>query len=111
MDKTEGLLAKALSTSSEDEAIACLRMARKRGGTTPKVEAPTPDSIHQLNESVKLVRKENALLREYIRMIESRYNALQQQNSEISTKYHNSLATSLTLLMFFIGFVMITALL
>lgn len=29
---TNQLLAKALSTTSEDEAIACLRMVRKRGG-------------------------------------------------------------------------------
>lgn len=29
--KTDMLIAKALSTTSEDEAIACLRMARKQG--------------------------------------------------------------------------------
>lgn len=35
------LIAKALSTTSEDEAIACLKMARKRGGklTTTETKA------------------------------------------------------------------------
>jgi len=31
MSNNDALIAKALSTSSEDEAIACLRMARKKG--------------------------------------------------------------------------------
>ena len=35
------LLAKALSTASEEEAIACLRMARKRGETVAAVGAST----------------------------------------------------------------------
>jgi hypothetical protein len=33
MSAVNQLLAKAMSTSSEDEAIACLRMARKKGNT------------------------------------------------------------------------------
>lgn len=33
MSTTQQLIAKALSTSSEEEAIACLRMARKKGGS------------------------------------------------------------------------------
>lgn len=33
MSKVNQLLAMAMSTTSEDEAIACLRMARKQGGT------------------------------------------------------------------------------
>lgn len=33
MVDTRQLLAKALSTSSEEEAISCLRMARKKGGS------------------------------------------------------------------------------
>jgi hypothetical protein len=32
MSTTNQLIAKAMSTTSEDEAIACLRMARKKGG-------------------------------------------------------------------------------
>lgn len=34
MSKIDQLLAKAMSTSSEDEAISCLRMARKQGSST-----------------------------------------------------------------------------
>lgn len=33
------ILAKAMSTSSEEEAIACLRMARKRGGQIAQTDA------------------------------------------------------------------------
>jgi hypothetical protein len=41
MSTVDQLLAKAMSTPSEDEAIACLRMARKRG-IQPSVQ-PTHD--------------------------------------------------------------------
>lgn len=41
MSTTQQLLSKAMSTGSEDEAIACLRMARKRGGTID-FNPPTP---------------------------------------------------------------------
>lgn len=37
MSNVNQLLAKALSTTSEDEAMACLRMARKKGG---QLESP-----------------------------------------------------------------------
>lgn len=40
MSNINQLLAKALSTSSEDEAIACLRMARKKGGRLEDSGAP-----------------------------------------------------------------------
>lgn len=40
---TDQLIAKALSTSSEDEAFSCLRMARKRGGTASRVEVSNPN--------------------------------------------------------------------
>lgn len=33
MDKYNQLIAKAISTTSDDEALACLRMAKKIGGT------------------------------------------------------------------------------
>lgn len=42
MTQVDQLLKKALSTSSEDEAIACLRMARKR--STEKPESTTSTS-------------------------------------------------------------------
>lgn len=40
------LLAKALSTTSEDEAMACLRMARKRGGKLEDSSAPVEYNGH-----------------------------------------------------------------
>ena len=36
------LISKALSTTSEDEAVACLKMARKKG---LKIEAADPNSV------------------------------------------------------------------
>lgn len=36
MSQIDQLIAKALSTDSEDEAIACLRMARRQGKSTTK---------------------------------------------------------------------------
>lgn len=36
MSTADQLIAKAMSTTSEDEAIACLRMARKKGGYVTK---------------------------------------------------------------------------
>ena len=42
MNVTDQLLSKALSTTSEDEAISCLLMARKKGGSyKPAPEIPT----------------------------------------------------------------------
>ena len=47
MSKINTLLSKAMSTSSEDEAIACLRMARKHGlaaeGVTVDKQAASAD--------------------------------------------------------------------
>lgn len=40
MTHIDQLLAKALSTTSEEEAIACLRMARKKGTTTTSTAKP-----------------------------------------------------------------------
>lgn len=113
MAKVEDLLAKALSTSSEDEAIACLKMARKRGGTFPvddhSTKGPSMDSIREVNEHIKIVRSENIHLREYIRLIEGRYEALAKQNAEISASYHASRGTSIALMFFAVGVVFIAA--
>lgn len=45
---TNQLIAKALSTTSEDEAIACLRMARKKGAT---IETTAPRNKNAANEA------------------------------------------------------------
>lgn len=42
MSKVNTLLAKAMSTTSEEEAISCLRMARKHGSTTDGFTASEP---------------------------------------------------------------------
>lgn len=39
MSNVDQLLAKAMSTASEEEAIACLRMARKRGGQPAETQS------------------------------------------------------------------------
>ena len=67
--KTDQLIAKALSTTSEDEAIACLRMARKHntgGGTTTQSTTSNNDweaaarkynkRAYELQEELKVVK-------------------------------------------------------
>ena len=46
MSNINQLLAKALSTTSEDEAMACLRMARKKGGRLEDSSAPAEYNGH-----------------------------------------------------------------
>lgn len=46
MSNVNQLLAKALSTTSEDEAMACLRMARKKGGRLEDSSAPAEYNGH-----------------------------------------------------------------
>lgn len=52
------LIAKALSTTSEDEAIACLRMARKRGArmvgdTSTKASSHSQYDIEKLKQACR----------------------------------------------------------
>lgn len=46
MSNINQLLAKALSTTSEDEAMACLRMARKKGGRLENSSVPADHHGH-----------------------------------------------------------------
>lgn len=46
MSNINQLLAKALSTTSEDEAMACLRMARKKGGRLENSSVPAEYNGH-----------------------------------------------------------------
>lgn len=114
MARVEDLMAKALSTSSDEEAIACLKMARKRGGTPPasepSVKGPSVDTIRQVSENIKHLRAENMYLRQNIMLLEDRYQALQKQNDEISKKHHQSLGSSIALLFFAVGVVLVAAL-
>ena len=54
------LLAKALSTTSEDEAMTCLRMARKRGGKLEDSSAPAEYNGHDAKYWYELYHQANA---------------------------------------------------
>lgn len=88
MATVDDLVAKALSTSSEDEAIACLRMARKRGGERSQPTNATMSSVNQntkeYNDLLKITRQEIVLLRTHIELITNRYNNLRWQYYEMS---------------------------
>lgn len=89
MTKTEELLAKALSTSSEEEAIACLRMARKRGGTIDaQSNQVSPDMIKQIKETILTVRSTNDALREHVKLLQTRSEVLMKENRKIRAKYN-----------------------
>lgn len=51
MSNVDQLLAKAMSTASEEEAIACLRMARKRGSTVSAQPKSTEDVSYWRNKA------------------------------------------------------------
>lgn len=51
MSNVDQLLAKAMSTASEEEAIACLRMARKRGSTVSVQPNSTEDVSYWKNKA------------------------------------------------------------
>jgi Mg2+ and Co2+ transporter CorA len=114
MATVNDLLAKAMSTSSEDEAIACLRMARKRGGT-PSKTADTSSTIHEnmkeYHDTIKQAHQEISLLRAQANLTHERYRALHKQYLNLSTKYHQSRSTSMALLLVGIIGIMLSTLL
>lgn len=58
MSQINQLLSKALSTQSEEEAIACLKMARKKnGGETFNVGGEAKSGKYTLEEWERLARK------------------------------------------------------
>lgn len=67
MSKIQQLLAKAMSTASEDEAVACLRMARKHGGKAsdvPPMDDPKPSgSLYNGQTAKQWYDKANELYR------------------------------------------------
>lgn len=65
VEKTDQLLAKALSTSSEDEAIACLKMARKYNGSF----LPEPNQKITTNDSNEWCTLANFWRAEYHKVI------------------------------------------
>jgi len=76
MSKINTLLAKAMSTSSEDEAISCLRMARKHGSA---IEVATDDSnkssasVERLQKHISKLTADNITLqRMYVSELEAK---------------------------------------
>jgi len=97
----DDLLAKAMSTASEDEAIACLRMARKRGGQPTKAVDPQPtihENMKEYHDTIKLAQREISFLRAQVNVTDERYRALRKQYFELSAQYHQSKTTSMALL-------------
>ena len=100
MSKVDQLLAKALSTTSEDEAIACLRMARKQPGvektTTKQADANidwyakaeqyyklAKDLQYSLNRSKGAHEQTYKQMTEFNSMYYRAYNQCQQLQIEI----------------------------
>lgn len=55
----DALIAKAMSTSSEEEAIACLRKARKKnGGATVEYKGSTQSSLQEFEEQIGMPASE-----------------------------------------------------
>lgn len=70
MAHIEQLIAKALSTSSEEEAISCLRMARKQGNsTTTEVNTYNGKTARYWYDSTVAISKEYATIRENYRKL------------------------------------------
>jgi hypothetical protein len=76
------LIAKALSTASEEEAIACLRMARKK---SLKMNGSIPEEVSEDRQKlINLINKYNELARSY--------NALMEMRNEYRQQYVDSRA-------------------
>jgi len=71
------LIAKALSTTSEDEAIACLRMARKKGEKIETVNESRDREWAQLVIQVRIERDK------YYRMLHEQINTTQKVKQEL----------------------------
>ena len=80
------ILAKAVSTSSEQEAISCLMMARKKHVQTndgSKVNLATDDTTHTSKDA----HQEIAILKLFIRKQHTEYNNLLRKHHVIMAKY------------------------
>ena len=91
MTQIDQLLAKALSTTSEDEAIACLRMARKKGGTYATTSKPkTAPNTSSTNTYEGYTAKEwcdaAVRIRQKYDNIEMYYTKLRYSYSELLTE-------------------------
>ncbi len=94
MSKVNQLLAKAMSTSSEDEAIACLRMARKQGSGTFKAEPDQKDtSLEKLRaDLLKAVNAAQTWANLYGNEVEAK-RRYQRQHAEMQKVFKQYLAS------------------
>lgn len=94
MSKIDQLLAKAMSTSSEDEAISCLRMARKQGSSTSyKSNIEEDPSLEKIKADL---RKAVSAAQTWANMYGSEAEAkrkYQRQNSEMQKVFREYLYT------------------
>jgi hypothetical protein len=72
------LIAKALSTTSEDEAIACLRMARKKG-----LKADAPIDQERDEQWAQLVTQARTESQKYYRMLQEQINTTQKVKRDL----------------------------
>lgn len=90
--KTDMLIAKALSTDSEDEAIACLKMARKQGAshTAVSTDKSTQDwealarKYHKIAyENQEDLKRTKAALKSLMisKTVHAAYNSLQENDA------------------------------
>lgn len=97
MATVDDLVAKALSTTSEDEAVACLRMARKRGEKmSPKLKVDL--NIKEYNYTLNIAHQEIIMLRRQIELMTERNNELRKQYNDIGTMYHYAKVMSIVML-------------
>jgi len=89
MDKN-ALFAKALGSDSEDEAIACLRMARKKG---LKVDAAKVAKVDQARDEewAKLVTQARTERDKYYRMLQEQINTTQKVKRELKEAINGQL--------------------
>jgi hypothetical protein len=76
------LIGKALSTTSEDEAIACLRMARKKG---LKIDAAKVAKVDQARDEewARLVTQAREESYKYYRMLQEQINTTQKVKRDL----------------------------
>lgn len=95
MSNTNQLIHKAMSTSSEEEAIACLRMARKKGAgsyTPSDGRYKGENAEYWYNKAAswyteaQMLRKDPGLSKEQISTLYNMYNNAAEERSKLKLK-------------------------
>lgn len=85
MSKVDQLLAKALSTTSEDEAIACLRMARKQPGVE-KISTKNDTNIDWYSKAEQYYKLSKEL-QNRLNMTKASYDFMYKQLNDYVSMY------------------------